>query len=862
MYIVTVRISRNRGGKMLQIKYHHKSQQGSALLITTILLSALTIIISTCLTLVSMQYDLAILRRNTSNTYYLAKSALEKQVDTMNKAIETQMDSLLNRINTEYISGADSELVKNGKRIRYHADTYTLAIDSKVLSESIQKELYEYLKEGYVTETPSGTYTGKKPITYVVQGDRVENEDYTEIQVSTYTTDKIGMDLSSAYQFRVVATAKTKSVSNPTNFYDLQNLEAIITIQVPLDIKNQIHERYAFYNDEIPEILKSPLLCFSDVIVSTVGKLNIISGDVRISGAQDIESYDSGKSYPEANQNGGMIALNGGQIKIADNLYCTNNVLATNGWGGAYKMPYSKQTLIEVDGDVIAHTLGLVDDYYDYSMNQSPFNVANQVQNVGIKVGRNVMVDDDVMIGRWIKDCTIEVGKSLFGINGGADSQKTDLGNVNPNQSSSVFAQGQGSRIKAERMYVAGQPYISLSRDQKPLKLWESIGEPFSGLASFGGYATYEEKSENPYYFEIFKEWIDGTKIETDFVNTYAVARVSGINTNSDYIGGLGPQVGALCQAVFGKNQSNAVKFFYQGGGQEKFSEFMETGNGVIYQNYIKQVQHIIDHLSDYWGETGVLGYRKYLGTTPHSNYQGLRGYMTLMRSIFYQSFDETHPIQARFSDIIKKERLPYSNTVSHHESWSYETPLCITNGGEIDISKFYISEEKNGYQPYPTIIVSNGKDTTQTLKLVASHPRYKKFKGIIISSGPVEIANDMNIEGVIIIGGPESRPHSKWGDRKEIFEGKHAGLLISEAEVTVSYDPHIITELMVKDHKKYRAILDALYLTDYSESDLSNIMKKQLNYTQSALKYSHESILEVQPEGIGVEMTLLKSVQ
>ena len=831
---------------MLQIRYTYKNQRGSTLLMTTILLAALTIIISASLTLVSMRYDLAILKRNTSNTYYLAQSGLEKQVDAMNKAIETQIDSVLNRINTEYISGVDSELIKNGTNIQYDNKRQILTIDSKTLSEEIQKELYAYLKEAYVTQ--------KKPITYVIQGDRVEKEDYTEIQVSTYTVDGGGMDLSSSYQFRLVATARTKSASISNSFYDLQSLEAIATLQVPIDIKNQIHEKYEFYNNEIPEILKSPLLCFSDVLVRNRGMLHVLSGDVRVSGAQNIEGYNSGKSYPEANQNGGVIALNGGKIKIVENLYSTNNVLATNGWEEGYERPYSEETLIDVGGDLIAYTLGIVDDYYEASTHQSPFDPMTQVQNARIRVGRNVMTDNDVMIGKWTKDCEIQVGKSLFAVSGEAESKEMVKEHLNPNYSSSVFSKGKGSCIKAERMYVAGQSYISLSKDQKPLKVWESIGEPFSGFTSFEDYATD--------YLELFKELIDGTKIETDFTNTYAVGRVSGINTNRNYIGGIGPQIGAQCQAVFGENKSEAMKFFYQGGSQKRFSQFMETSNDTTYESYIDQVQHMIDHLSVYWGERGVLGYRKYLGEAPHLNYQGLRGYMTLMRAIFYQGFDETKLIQARFSDVIKTQYLPYSQIESNETCWGYETPICVTNGGKIDISKFYINEEGRRYEPYPTIIISNGKDTTQTLQLVASDSNHKKFKGVVISSGAVEIASDMEIEGVMIIGGPESRPHSKWGDRKEIFQGKHAGLLISQAEVTLSYNPYIMTEIRMKDHSQYRSLLDALYLTDYSKTELQDIMNKQSSYTQPALRYSGQSILEVQKEGISVKMSGLKSVQ
>ena len=847
-----------RGGNRMNKRIHSKrSQEGSAILMTIIILLALTVITATCLGISGLQYHLSTLGRNTSNTYYLARSALEKHVDTMNKALETQINTILDEVSTEYISKTNSELMKNGNTIVHNTSNHKLSIKETVLSKTVKEKIYTYLKDSYLTKTSSKATTGKNPIIYIAQGDREKSDNYTEIQITTLTTDSSGQDLSPDYKFRIVAKATTKTNSIPEVIYDTQNLEAIISINTPTGLENQIHEKYVFNQEETPEVLKSTLLCFSDVVVSGTGKLNVTSGDVRVSGAQDISSYNSGRSYPEANQNGGVIALNGGEINIADNLYCTNNVLVTNGWGGTYTLPFTGKTLIKVDGDMIAYTVGIVDDYYDKSVNQSPFNDSHKVKNAEIVVGRNVMVDNDVMISRWVEDCTITVAKSIFGVNGGADASS----DINPNQSSSVFAQGEGCKIIAERMYVAGQPYITIHSNDRPLKLWESIGEPFSGLASYQGYATNEEKDDNKNYFDVFRDLISGTKIETDFLNTYAVAKVSGINTNSSYSGGIGVQIGATCNAVFGTNQSEAVKFFYQGGSSKKFSDFIEGGTSAVYDTYTRKVQNIIENLSSYWGATGEVGYRKNLGIAPSSNYQGLRGYMTLMRASFYKSFDEAGPIQATFTDVIKVGSLPSSKTEGDVASWSYETPICVTDGGEIDISKFYVSEDgTTDYRPYPTIIISNGGTSTKTLKLKASGKN--KFKGLIISRGKVEIADDMDIEGVVIIGGPEDRPDSSTGDRKDIFNGTYAGLIISAATANILHNPSIITELTVKDHAKYRSILDALYLTDYSKSKLSEIMSKQSSYTQAALKYSSQSILEVNTEDISVEINLLKNEQ
>ena len=552
---------------MNNLSKYKKKQEGSALLITTILLLALTVIVATCLSISGMQYDLSTLQRNTSNTYFLAKAALEKQVDTMNKALESQMNTIIDEVSTDYVSKSDSELVKNETTISHNTTTHKLSIEATTLSTAIKDKIYTYLKESYLTKNPPAIATGKDPIVYEAQGDRAESGNSTKIEIATYTTDSSGQDLSLAHKLRIVATATTYSASG--TIYDTQQLEAIIAINIPANLENQIHEKYEFNAGETPEILKSALLCFSDVVVSGAGQLNVKSGDVRVSGAQDIAGYNSGKNYPEANQNGGVIALNGGSIDIDNNLYCTNNVLVTNGWGDT---THSSSSNINVDGDIIAYTVGIVDDYYDKSTNQSPFNEANQVKNAAITVGRNVMVDNDVMIDRWVKDCSITVTNSIFGVNGGADIRANVTANVDPNQSSGVFSQGEGSQIKADRMYVAGQPYITIKSGDKPIKLWESIGEPFDGLASYEGYASNTEKSENMDYFNVFDKLISDTKIKTDFSNTYAVAKVSGMDTNS----GNTKKAGADCKAVFGNNsgccffdlqerpcRTDARKFFY-----------------------------------------------------------------------------------------------------------------------------------------------------------------------------------------------------------------------------------------------------------------------------------------------------------
>ena len=355
-------------------------EQGSAMLITTIILLILMVIVATTISISGMQFDLAMLNRNTSNTYYLAKSAVEKQVDTMNKAVESQLTKIIKDVNTDYIA----KLVSKDASIKYGSDKIT--VDNATIRGMLQTEIYNYLKRSYKTKTVSDP-TAQDPIIYTVQSDRVEDGYYTEIKITIAVEDATGAPIA-APNLRIIATATTKSTVSPSTIYDQQTVEGIMDVKLPATVDNQIHERYDFVSTP-PEVLNSAILCFSDVVVSGAGRLNVTAGDVRVSGQQIISGYTSGSTtkYPEADQNGGVIAINGGQINIADNLYCTNNVLATNGWvetdfidPSNPKRTYNGITKINVDGDIIAYTVGIVDDYYEQSANQNPFNTTNQVK--------------------------------------------------------------------------------------------------------------------------------------------------------------------------------------------------------------------------------------------------------------------------------------------------------------------------------------------------------------------------------------------------------------------------------------------------------------------------------------------------
>ncbi len=875
------------------------------MLITTIILLVLTVIIASGISLSGMTLDLAVFKRNTSNTYYLAESAIEKQVDTMNKALITQMTQMIQtEVASKYI-GTDG-IIKD--KVEHDTSNHILkAKDSLV--DTLQDKIHTYLETNYV-----GT---DKAITYAVQSDRTESDFSTQIEIQVDEIKKSD-DTPLKGQFKLTATATT---CKGTEVYDKQIVEAIVKIEVPSDVKNEIHERYKFANG-VPDILNSALLCYSDVWVSGDGELTIKAdstadtegklGDVRVGGAPSIAATKVGSVdvYPEVDQNGGVIAIHGGKIHILKNLYTTRNILATNGWGGSYALSDSKKSSIEIDQDAIAYTIGIVDDFYEGSTNQSPYSTAKQVQDAEIHISQNAMVDNDVMIDRWVKGGKITIDKTLFGVGGG-----TGVGQTDPNQSSGVFSQGPDCLIHAQRMYVAGQPFITFG-SQKPLRLWESIGEPFEGLASWEGYKTGNETEANKDYLDPdkspFIKQISGKKIETNFKDSYAIGKISGKDLNvsnlTDREKGKVGQVGG--GNGFAGNDTEAWKIlFMEGGASGKKIENLMDGATETYKQKVNPI--LANSASDNLKGESEWSTRKFTSLMDNT-YEGIKGYMVLMRALLYN----LSPIEGSSKNLLKANSfddvVALSKVDDTNHAWCYATPIEVIENDaskkediEINLEDYYVSEDGGDAKPYPTIIIN--KDPDRTLKLIAESKKSgesgsaeesgesgsaeesgesgsaeesgesgsaeesgesggaeeaetsgKELRGWIISAGPVELGENVTVTGGIIIKGPDGTVVAN--QRDLIFKGQKAGLIAQEGKATIQHNPQVLLEVEAENHQLYRQILDALKLTDYSETALKDIMAKQAPSVKEALAYSANSILEVDTKNIKLTIESLKT--
>lgn len=837
-----------KGGDSMDVKVNKQSnEKGNIMLITAIIILILTIIVASCISISGMQFDLSTLNRNTSNTYYLAKSAAEKQVDTINKSIETNLSYMVEQLGDKYIKQFSTITDKvsaatGGDGTLYEGLTYVddkIKIKDTKIKQDLETAIYDYIKKNYITELVGN------PIQYKVQSDRAEAGYETIITIQLKELAPL-----STTEFLVVATAETK---NSTGTYDKQTVEATLTINVPTDLPNQIHEKYQWAFNA-PEVLNTPLTCFSDVVI-TSGELNV-DGDMLVKGNKKATgtvtnggNVEIVTSSMDPDESGGVIANKGGKIKVTGNLYCNSNVMVSDGWNNTGGR--SNSSSISVTKDIIADSIAIVDDFYKDGDNQTPFasGGSGQVQNASIEINGNAMVENDVMIDRWVKNSNIKIDGIILGINNGSDTSDvagvSGVDVIDPNKSSGVFSQGENSIITAANgIYVAGQPFITLAENTLPMRLYESVGEPFDGVASWEGYARFDgaEASNKNYLLDTspFYSLIKREKIITNLTNTYAPAKISA-KTASGTTG-----VTQDCSnTVFGMVQTEAEKFFFNGDSTKNFSNV-----GAIVSNYTNNENTLLTDAginNFYKGDTSLnanaWAYNKDFGVSSPSKKMGVKGYMNAMRSVFYG----TNLDSLAFNDVI-------SSLPSTVKSWSYKDPILVVAGGNVNISDFYVDEGTGVEVAWPTIII-NPTDTELVI-----HPNGKDtFNGVIISKGKVSITDDMTINGSVIIGGPGGA-----SDRLSNMTGGSSGLKIS-GKVTIKKDSNMLLKVSSDNHIVYRQILDALKVTQYNgNTDLNNIFKQyasgtgKVKYTLGKVFLTDKSFLEVDTKDITVSITEL----
>jgi len=267
-----------------------------------------------------------------------------------------------------------------------------------------------------------------------------------------------------------------------------------------------------------------------------------------------------------------------------------------------------------------------------------------------------------------------------------------------------------------------------------------------------------------------------------------------------------------------------------------------------------------------------------------NNKWQGLKGYMTAMRSVFYGIFDSgtpSAPKELGFSDVVELSELStlFSSNI---KSWSYSNPIEVVTGEKtLEIDKYYVKDDEvkpgDTERPYPTIILN-----TSTEKLTIKTSGKNIFKGVIISNGDVEIQGEINIEGAIIIKGknegnlPKDRRYIMLGEDTEGITGEQPyspGLKLSNgAVVTILQNADILLAMDFADRSYLREVMDALKITQYKgKTNVGEILgpynyplgslDPYISYTMGRLVLSKDSILDIKTNKVDISIKSMKKI-
>ena len=821
------------------------------------------------------------------------------------------------------------------------------------MSRQGKKHLYSFIE---------GNYFGKS-LTYTVKGDGQTDTAPTEIEVS-FSADpnykKINMEDPLTLEYTAnptILVSATAKVMDGTKTKDVKKLIGTLELDIPENLNNSLSETYNWlYNP--PEILDSALTCFSDVAVTSGATLEV-EGDIRVKGTQNGKTSTITNPLgevrlvvPPITSMGGLIVSNGGKLEIrtltagsssinrpaesylsngskvimsnhpkllssavgqpittsnystnSGSIYCVGNVFVTQGWSESTvdtsRYLETNKSTLQVGGDIIANTLAICDDSTG-GVNENGHVQDNQAKGNSIQVGKNVFVENDVRITKYVSKSNIDVGGAIFGISDG-DLNKYDISILSggtllnkeardPNASSGVFNEGgEDTLISAEGIYVNGRPYIDFGGGTY-FALWEGIGEPFKEARSYYDLPSYKIDGNDKYI-------VDGSVLATEIKKDKVWIR----NESNFYVpdnvfasakfGDPQPLEGKTKKASATEpfsNQSMALATFYKGANWdgsatvkpiEKLTSKYDSYNE---DAYFKQgINYYAGNLSSYTTEKDM--YFRQFKNVETTNYLGLRGYMLSKKSIFYGANSGSEDKEALLLDFDKVVNLDYLDSTT---PWSYENPIEYVNGDEIDISKYYV-DEGAGMVPYPTILVNKGQRelTLKATEVDALGNPLNTFKGIIISKGNVRIEDSLTIEGTLIIGGDQQ------GNTQERMVGKDVGLRVAGTGNTVKliHNPDILLQVKASDRKAYQNILDALKITRFNEVNEADapasfkdetvqissilgeyykvlesdttVLKDPIIYTTGRVKLSNQSILELETSKIKIHLKNMKKL-
>lgn len=888
MFIHTT-ITNNKGGEPVRGRKKQKclyDENGGVMSFVVVLILSMTLLATASMTVAKTQLTMSRFGRQTSNSYYLARSGAEKLVDTMNKEIAVELPRLMEEAN----KAAHNQLLaedatKDGFTYEFqngqpYLGKYVSRTNENEYKIKLMELIYDHIFETFI-KNPDKSKTMdykaysdvSKNIPIIVTGKIYSNhskdtqkipEDIKDIVNNLATKNDIGITTPSkdAFVVEVIAQAKegTKTSLTKSRVIGTIGLEELLE-------DDEFLEEYVWATDEngkrtiYPETLQAGIISFGDFIIQGDYKATI-NGDIQVKGTQrkaTRDEYITG-NFPEPDQWGGITVSDGGNLILKENALTISNIQTVNSWG--YE---GKTTQITIGKDAIAHTIAIHDNYYEgHLSNQKPWEKNNYVKNNKINIGWNAYVDNDIRIDRYVDKGEIKIKGSVFAISDGDQQGVGGVGTtiVDPNKSSGVFSLGEESIISMGKAFIAGQSFVNFGDGKGYHRLHESVGEPFQDVYYLEEYR--EQYGHSDQYIHDFEDIINTDKIKIEQRkdgNPYAYAPA--------YVSEQGGKSYDVKEKVGLKNQGEAIKLFYSGYDigpdlGEKWHEDLVSESDFdteIPGTHIKW-GNIVGNPFDFY--TGTNSYqKKYIpaDTEPWKyalsrEYKGLQGYMLTRRGVFYSKLQEStttpnqyQPIERQFEDFVDmSEFKEFLDKGSGKHKWSYNNPIYITSESEaINISQFKKVE---------TAIVCTNPDTTITLEGTGV------FNGIIITPGKVEIGSNMIINGTIIAG---NECDTTTPSREEIQAGTYAGVQISADNVEINYDPDMLLKIRFMDKSLQRRLYDSLKITNYKAvSELEGMEQENIDTIMGSkgdrkIKLSPTSVISSKQGGLKFVMRSLR---
>lgn len=857
------------------------NEEGNTLVLVVVLLLCMTLLGSATVTLARTQWNMARFSRQTSNSYYLARSGAEKIVDSMNKEIAAELPRLMEEASfythNKMLDKSSSEdgisyklETDASKAINPYSGKYTVRDNKNEYEAKLKELIYDHIVNNF-----NGS------ISYKAYSD-VKGNEPIEITTKLYhkaSTGVAGMvpeDIKNivenlakdTFAVEVIALAKKGSKTSLTK----SRVIGTIALDQILSNKEQLLEEYTWAVDEhgigiYPEALQSAIISFGDLIIKGDYSATV-QGDIHVKGTQrkttDTE-YING-NFPEPDESGGVTISDGGQLKIEGNAYVVSNIQTVNSYGNE-----NLNTKITIEKDAIANTIGIHDSYYT----GHPYNIApwkNYSKNNKIHIGQNVYMDNDIRIDRYVDGGEIKVTGSVFGVSDkDPNGRAINIGGstkiaVDPNKSSGIFSLGKSSKITVGRAFVAGQPFINFGDGNGYHRLYESIGEPFEDVYYLEKYR--EHLGEDNQYITDLKDLINKEKIkivDKNGANPYGfapayVSSTVGIST-------LGESYNVETGVYPITDPTIAQKTFYLGGGyfptgwESALAKNSDWNENMLGTNK-KWSSVIVDPEEFYKGNNSFnkvfIPDSSYSdGTTFNYNlmtgYKGLQAYMLAKRGVFYSQFIQTsattkyEPAERSFNDLIDMSVFIDS------QQWSYNNPIYVVDeSATIDISQF---------DSIPTAIICNNENST--IRLKASNPSKAVFNGVVISPGKIKIISKIEINGVMIAG---NESDGIGITREKVQKGDYAGVQISATNVKIKYDRDMILKIRFLDKTLQRKLYDCLKITNYQSSLTASNEQSRINIIMGEpdkrkIKLSKSSVISSEQGGLHFVMKTLKKL-